>query len=333
MFVISPFNDDQLNRIRAVSSKLLVNAKPSRSWDRSDTSEFFEGDEEIFYGLMPPRNLSKVPHLKWVQLHSAGIDHLKGHPIMQSNIIMTTASGIHAIPMGEYAIMTMLALARKLPLIIRTQGQGEWPKKRAEFRGSELRGKTLGVVGYGSIGREAARIAKQGFDMRILALTRSGRKEDEGYVQENVGDPEGKIPDAWFHPEELLSQLQQSDFVLITTPLTKETRKMIGEAQLKAMKHDAYIINVARGEIIDEKALVQALKEHWIAGAGLDVFATEPLPASSELWSLENALIGPHISGATPNYNDRAVDLFAENLKRYLDGESLLNLVDKTREY
>ena len=333
MLVITHFNDDQINRIRAVSPKLHVMSREAESWDRSDTSEFFEGDEEIFYGLIPPRNLSKAPNLRWVQLHSAGIDHLKGHPIMQSNITMTTTSGIHAIPIGEYAILMMLALTRKLPRAIRMQDQGQWSKERAAFTGSELRGKTLGVVGYGSIGREAARIAKQGFGMRILALTRSGRKEDQGYVQENVGDPEGKIPDAWFLPNQLHSQLQQSDFLLITTPLTRETRNMIGETQLKAMKPDAYIINVARGEIIDEKALVQALKKHWIAGVGLDVFATEPLPASSELWKLQNAIIAPHVSGASPNYNNRAVDLFTENLKRYLKDEKLVNLVDKNKEY
>jgi phosphoglycerate dehydrogenase-like enzyme len=121
--------------------------------------------------------------------------------------------------------------------------------------------------------------------------------------------------------------------VLISTPLTDETQQLIGEAELRAMKPTAYIINIARGAIINENALVRALKEQWVAGAGLDVFATEPLPATSELWKLENALIAPHVSGDSPSYEDRTATLFAENLKRYLNREQLLNLVDRTRGY
>jgi phosphoglycerate dehydrogenase-like enzyme len=303
-------------------------------WTRSDTSKYLEGDEEIFYGFMPPRNLRKAPNLKWVQLYSAGVDHLIGHPIMRSNVMITTSSGIHAVPIGEFAVMMMLALARRLPPMFRMQNRSEWPAQRTKrFAGSELRGKTLGIIGYGSIGREAARIAKQGFGMRILAMTRTGRKTDLGYIQRDTGDPEGKIPDAWFRHRHLLKQLRESDFVLVTAPLTNETRNMIGEAEFSAMKPDAYIVNVARGGVIDQDALVRALKEHRIAGAGLDVFATEPLPLRSKLWKLENVIITPHVSGGTPNYNDRAVDLFIDNLSRYLNGASLLNLVDKSMQY
>jgi phosphoglycerate dehydrogenase-like enzyme len=335
VIVTSRFNDAQLDRLRAVSPRLvIVSRRVAEGWGLSDTSDFFEGDEEIFYGFMPPRTLSKVPHLKWVQLHSAGVNHLNDHPIMQSHVQITTSSGIHAVPIGEFAIMMMLALARRVPRMVRMQDQGEWPKERfVAFAGSELRGKTLGVVGYGSIGREAARIAKVGFGMRILALTRAGMRKDLGYVERGIGDPEGKIPDAWFSPQQLVELLSQSDYVLVTAPLTNETRNMIGEAGLRAMKPNAYIINVSRGGIIEENALVRALKEHWIAGAGLDVFATEPLPATSELWKLENALISPHVSGASPTYDDRAVDVFVENLKRYLNGDHLLNLVDKSLGY
>jgi phosphoglycerate dehydrogenase-like enzyme len=303
---------------------------------REDTSDLFEGDEEIFYGYMPPRNLSKASHLRWVQLHSAGINQLNDHPIMRSDVLITTSSGIHAVPIGEFAVMMMLALARHVPRMVRMQDHGECPpiKERSKVIGGiEVRGKTLGVIGYGSIGREAARIAKQAFNMQVLALVRTNKKEDLGYVERGIGDPEGKLPDAWFHPNGLLDLLGRSDFVLISTPLTNETWNMIGEAELRAMKPSAYIINIARGGIIDENALVRALKEHWIMGAGLDVFATEPLPATSELWKLENAFITPHVSGQTPNYSDRAADLFAENLRRYLNGERLLNLVDKSAGY
>jgi len=336
VLMTSNINDTQLNRLRSVSSRLNIVSKPREqgTWSRSDPSELLEGDEEIFYGFMPPRNLSKAPHLKWVQLHSAGIDHLSNHPILSSDILLTTTSGIHAVPMGEFAIMMMLALARHVPKMGKLQDRGEWPTTgKGILRGSELRDKTFGVIGYGSIGREAARIAKQGFKMRVLAMTRTGKKEDGGYVEKDVGDPHGNLPDAWYGSQQLIELLNQSDFVLITTPLTSQTRNLIGEAELRAMKPNGYIMNVARGEVIDENALVRALKEHWIAGAGLDVFATEPLPATSSLWKLENVLIAPHVSGDTPNYNDRALKLFAENLKRYLNGEGLFNLVDKSVGY
>jgi len=329
------FNDAQLNDLRAISPRLIVVSKPvGTGWSRTDTSNLFEGDEEIFYGFMPPRDLSKAPRLKWIQLHSAGTNQLSDHPIMHSDISITTASGIHAVPIGEFAVMMMLALARHVPRMVRMQDRGEWPKDRSRmFSGSELRGKTLGVIGYGSIGRETARIAKQGFNMQVLALTRSGRKEDLGYIERDLGDPDGRLPSAWFLPNQLRDLLRQSDFVLISTPLTIETQELIGEAELRAMKPTAYIINIARGAIINENALVRALKENWIAGAGLDVFATEPLPVTSGLWKLENALIAPHVSGDSPDYEDRVKDLFAENLKRYLNGEQLLNLVDRKRGY
>lgn len=329
------FTQAQLERVRAVSPQLeVVQKSVQEGSDGRDTASLFGGDEEIFYGFTPPRDLSAAPRLKWAQLHSAGINHLTNHPILGSDIRITTASGIHAVPIGEFAIALMLALARRVPRMVRMQDGGEWAKERWQtFLGVELRGKTLGIVGYGSIGREAARIAKNGFAMRVLAMTRSSNKQDRGYAEPGVGDPEGKLPDAWFTREQLRDMLAQSDFALVSAPLTDETRRMIAERELQAMKPTAFIVNIARGEIIDEGALVCALKEHWIAGAGLDVFAQEPLPAESELWKLENALIAPHVSGATPHYDDRAVELFCENLRRYLRGEELLNLVDRDKGY
>ncbi len=329
------FTQAQLERVRAVSPQLEIAQKSVQEGsDGRDTASLFDGDEEIFYGFTPPRDLSVAPRLKWVQLHSAGINQLMDHPILESDIRITTASGIHAVPIGEFAITMMLALARRVPRMVRMQDSGEWTKERWKtFLGVELRGKTLGIVGYGSIGRESARIAKNGFAMRVLAMTRSGNKQDRGYAEPGVGDPEGKLPDAWFTREQLRDMLAQADFGLVSAPLTDETRGMIGARELQAMKPTAFIVNIARGEIIDESALVHALKEHWIGGAGLDVFAQEPLPADSELWKLENALIAPHVSGATPHYDDRAVELFCENLRRYLRGDEMLNLVNKQAGY
>lgn len=329
------FSEALVNRLRTDFPDLDITQKPVREqWDKMDTGPLFEGDEEVLYCFMPPRDLSKVPRLKWVQLHSAGINQLAGHPILKSNILVTSSSGIHAVPIGEFAIALMLALARRVPRMVRMQERREWAKHRWQvFLGAELRGETLGVVGYGSIGREVARIAKYGFGMRVLALTRSGSRMDRGYAEPGVGDPEGKLPDVWLSRDQLVPLFHESDFILISTPLTKETRALVGEKEIRAMKPTAYIVNIARGEIIDEEALVRALKENRIAGAGLDVFAHEPLPSESELWDLDNVLIAPHISSATHHYDERAVELFSENLRRYLRGEDLLNLVNNEIGY
>ncbi len=335
------FNEEQLNRIRAVSPRLVVVQKSVReNWDGMDTGEFFDGDEEILYGFMPPRDLSLAPQLKWVQLHSAGINHLlnSNHPILQSSVKVTTSSGIHAVPIGEFAIALMMALARRVQRMVRMQDSGEWTpsaERWKTFLGPELHGKTLGIIGYGSIGQHVARIAKQGFGMRVLALSRSGYAgaRDPGYCEPGVGDPDGTLPDAWFTPAQLLDLLAQADFILVATPLTDETRDLIGEKELRAMKPSSFLVNIARGGIVNESSLIRALKENWIAGAGLDVFEKEPLPAVSELWKLENAIIAPHVSSATPHYDDRATNLFCENLRRYLRGDELLNLVTMEKGY
>ncbi len=329
------FTEAHVDRVRAVSPHLVVTQKSVQNdWDSSDIKSSFDGDEEILYCFMPPSDLSVAPKLKWVQLHSAGINHLTNHPILKTNIHITTSSGIHAVPIGEFSIAMMLALARKVPLMVQKQSHAEWPPDKWHlFLGTELHSKTLGVVGYGSIGRHVGRIAKQGFGMRILALSRGGDKRDHGYMENGIGDPEGVLPDAWFSRDQLSDLLALSDFILVATPLTDETRNLIGERELRRMKPTAFLVNIARGGIVNEGALVRALKENWIAGAGMDAFEKEPLPAENELWKCQNMLIAPHISSSTPYYDDRAVELFSENLRRYLDGKELLNLVGRDRGY
>ncbi|MBI5032834.1 MAG: D-2-hydroxyacid dehydrogenase [Chloroflexi bacterium] len=331
------FSEELINQVRSVSPRLVVVQKSVKeNWDGMDTGEFFDGDEEILYGFMPPRDLSIAPKLKWLQLHSAGINHLLNsqHPILQSNIKITTSSGIHAVPIGEFSIALMIALARRVPRMVRMQDSGVWTTERWKtFLGTELHGKTLGIIGYGSIGRHVANIAKRGFGMFIMAMTRTGERRDRGYTEPGVGDPDGALPDVWFTPTQLPDMLSQADFLLVAAPLTNETHYMIDERELRMMKPTSYVVNIARGSIINEAALIRALKENWIAGAGLDVFEKEPLPATSELWKLENAIIAPHVSSATPHYDERATDLFCENLRRYLAGDELLNLVKREIGY
>lgn len=327
------FSDSLLDELRAVSPRLDLRQQSARD-DRDDIGPLLNGNEEILYCAAPPRDLARVRRLKWVQLHSAGVDHLRGHPIWASNVTVTTTSGIHAVPIGEFTFALILALARKLPKIVRFQERGEWHRNAREIlSGLELRGKTIGIVGYGSIGREIGRIAKYGFHMRVGAMRRTMQTPRRRWQESGVGDLEGRIPEKWYAPEEINALLSESDIVVLAAPATDETRNLIGEEQLRAMRPHALLINIARGELVNDRALITALKEGWIAGAGLDAFSVEPLPRGHQLWHMDNVIVSPHVSGATGKYDERAATLFAENLRRYLTGLPLLNVVSLDLQY
>ena len=328
------FTDDLLDALRAVSPRLRVSQQTSHNPGEVAAALQAQPNTEILYGLhLPPNILDLAPRLRWVQLHSAGADHLLDHPIMDSDVLVTTSSGIHATPIAEYVFASILAYRWRVPLWTRCQREGRWPSERWNlFARPELRGSTLGIVGYGSIGREVGRLGKA-FGMRVLAVRRSTGRTDQGYAVEGTGDPGGTIPERYYTPEALREMLAQCDFVVVALPLTAATRQVIGEPELRAMKPSAYLVNIARGGLIDEAALVRALREGWIGGAGLDVFAEEPLPPDSPLWELDNALISPHVAGFSPHYDERAVALFAGNLSRYLAGLPLQNQVDKKKGY
>jgi phosphoglycerate dehydrogenase-like enzyme len=272
--------------------------------------------------IVPDDIVSSAPLLRWLQLTSAGVDRLLDAPVVRSDVMVTTASGIHAVPISEYVIGAMLAFAKGFPRAMRAQGARAWRPYWPE----ELEQKTVGVLGMGAIGARTARLCKT-FGMRVLAMRRSAPRR---LVGEETGDPS---VDEMLPPSELAWLLSESDYVVVAVPLTAETRGMIGEPRLRAMKPSAVIINIARGAIIDEQALVRALREGWIAGAALDVFQPEPLQAESELWGLDNVIVTPHISGGTPRYMERAVELFCDNLRRYLAGDPLRNVVDASRGY
>lgn len=327
------FGDELLNELSAVSPRLEIRQR-SVSHDRDDISLMVDGTEEIIYCMVPPRDLERAPRLKWVQLHSAGVDHLRGHPIWDTNIVVTTTSGIHAVPIGEFTFALILSLARKIPKMVRLQERAEWPRNRWEvLSGLELRGKTLGIVGYGSIGREIGRIAKYGYHMRVVAMRRTMQNPRRRYSEPGVGDPEGRIPERWFAPEQITEMAAECDVLALAAPATRETQNLIGEAELRVMKPHALLVNIARGELVDDRALVTALREGWIAGAGLDVFAIEPLPRGHPLWHMDNVIVSPHVAGATGKYDDRAAVLFGENLRRYLTGLPLLNVVPHDVQY
>ena len=281
-----------------------------------------------------PGDLAARARVKWIQLLSAGADHVLGGPLKGSAIPITTASGIHATPIAEYTIGSMLAYAHRIHLAIRAQVRREWMRSGAFMAGvDDIRGQTLGIIGYGSIGRETARLAAA-FGMKVIALKRNpADRVDGGWCPAGLGDPDGKIPARFFGPDDCEAILRESDYVSVTLPLTEHTRKFIGERELAAMKPGAYLVNIGRGEVIDERAMAAALSANKIGGAGLDVFEHEPLEASSPLWDLENVILTPHISGANRGYMDKACELFAENLKRFVANRPLLNLVDPSLGY
>jgi phosphoglycerate dehydrogenase-like enzyme len=275
---------------------------------------------------------ARAPRLRWLQLHTAGVDHVLDTPLWRSDVVITTSRGIHAPVVAEYALMMILAFAHRLRRMLAYQSQAEWPSQRwRKFAPQELRGATVGVVGYGSIGREVGRLA-HAFGMRVLGLHR-GEAGAVGYELPELAGRPGVEPDQLYTPDRLAEMLPECDYVVLTLPYTSATHHFIGEAALRTMKPTAVLVNVGRGAVVDEAALVHALREGVIASAALDVFEQEPLPADSLLWEMDNVILSPHIAGFTPRYDERATTLFAENLRRYLVGEPLLNRVERGRGY
>ena len=300
-----------------------------------EAGDFVGGGCDVLLTFRIPLDITnRARGLKWIQLLSAGADHALGGPLKGIAIPVTTASGIHATPIGEYTIASMLAYAHRIHLAIRAQIRREWMRSGA-FMASvdEIRGRTLGIIGYGSIGRETARLAAA-FGMTVLALKRNpAERVDPGWYPAGLGDPEGKIPGRFFGPGDRETILRESDYVSVTLPLTSHTRKFIGEREFAAMKPGAFLVNIGRGEVIDEPAMAAVLTAGKIGGAGLDVFEHEPLEANSPLWDLENVILTPHISSANRGYMDKACQLFVENLNRFAANRPLLNLVDPTLGY
>ena len=291
------------------------------------------GCDVLFTLRVPDELMMRAPQLVWIQLMSAGADHiLKGVLAERKQVAVTTGSGVAAATIAEYTIASMLAWAHVFPITMRAQLRREWT--RTGFMDIEpMRSKTLGVIGYGSIGRETARIA-QALGMEVLALKRNpSERRDAGWNPPGVGDPEGTIPRRWYGPDQCEALLRESDYITVTLPMTPQTRGFIGRKEIAAMRPNAYIVNVGRGEVIDQGALIEALREKRIAGAGLDVFEREPLETDSGLWDLENVILTPHVSGGFKNYNGVCCDLFVANLQRFRAGQPLFNLVDRAMGY
>jgi len=277
-------------------------------------------DVEIAAASVPRDLILAAPKLRWYQQWAAGADWLQAHPeAVGRDFVLTSTSGIHAVPISEHVLAMMLMFARDMPRSMRAQLRHEWPKGEGKASTFELPGKTLLVVGLGAIGRRTGQLASA-FGMKVIGVRRNPGQQVEG-VESIVG------------PGQLHAVLPLADMVLLALPLTEETRHMFGAAELRLMKPTAYLFNVGRGASVDEAALIEALRQRRIAGAGLDVTETEPLPADSPLWEMENVILTPHYSGGMASYNEKALEIFTDNLRRYQAGEPLRNVVDKRLGY
>ncbi|GAC1650079.1 MAG: D-2-hydroxyacid dehydrogenase [Herpetosiphon sp.] len=326
-------NDEQRGRLRAIDPRIEIVSPEGQGADEIDKA--LRGGIEILYHSRGDFDPGLAPDLRWMQASSAGIDHLHGTPIWHSDVVLTSANGIHAVQIGEYVMMAVLAHFHRLPAMQRLQLAGVWPsgEGRERLMPQELRGATIGIIGYGAIGRETARLAAA-FGMRVLAT--AGRSADhrfDGWTSPGTGDPDGSIPERFFPLGELTTLLEQSDAVVLSLPLTERTEKLIGSRELAAMQRHALLVNIGRGRLVDQSALLEALRQQRIGGVALDVTDPEPLPPDDLLWALAPAIITPHIAGMSRLYADRAVDLFATNLARYLKHEPLLNQVDRGAGY
>lgn len=278
--------------------------------------------EIVCCGNLSPAHIDKAEALRWISFWSAGLDGKVTPQLAERNLLLTTASGVHGANIAEHVMGWMLVFTRAMHYHLRGQLAGEWRRDSWSTGAGELTGQTLGIVGLGHIG-EGLAFRARAFGMRVIATKRN---------PETRFDP-SILVDAVYPPSELRRLLSESDHVCVTVPYAPSNHHLLNAEMLSAMKPTAYLYNIGRGKVIDEVALIEALREGRIAGAGLDVFEQEPLPSESPLWAMPNVLISPHVAGVTPHYFKRAAQLLAENLHRYLNQERLSNLYDPAKGY
>ena len=321
-----------------MSLTLLVLADPAASWlkllatlgpevtvlvsnDPARVRQYAPQADVIVNGTSSPPLLSAaIPPAtgaRWIHSLWTGVDNVLCPEILASPLPLTNGRGVFRRPLAEWSIGAMLYFAYRMRRMVRQQQAGVWEA----FTTEEIQGKTLGIIGYGGIGSTTAGLARS-FGMRIVAL----RRRPELFEKDTLVDQS-------FAPSQLNELLAGSDYVLLATPLTDETRGLIGAAQIAAMKPASVLINVGRGAVVDEAALIKALDDGKIRGAALDVFAVEPLPAEHPFYRMENVLLSPHTADHVQDFIHLAVEAFLENLKRFQAGQPLMNLVDKHAGY
>ncbi len=282
-------------------------------------------DQAVLFGTYPPRNFHDLQALRWIQITSAGYTQLFGLDLPAKGIRATNALGVFDVPIAEWNIAMLINLQRDLRGMIRNQDAAVWDRDK-RFQ-EEIRGRVIGLWGYGGIGRETARLAKA-LGLIVHVLVRNGvSPRSNVYCVPDTGDPDGNLPDRVFTMSEKEEFLRGLDFLILAMPLSSQTEGIVGESELRAPPRQAHVLNPARGPLIQEAALLRALREGWLAGAVLDTHYHYPLPADHPLWRMPNVILTPHISGSSlsPRYPERIWDIFLQNVERFQNGRPLLN--------
>lgn len=326
--------DAEVARLHAEFPDLVIARAASKGDLRARAPE-----AEILFSWAPGEELVRAAsRLRWIHAPAAGVGAYLTPAVLERGLRLTNSRGVHAIPIAEHTLGMLVALARDFRRVIEDQNAGKLDRERwwiGSGRPVDLRGRTLGLFGYGAIGREIARRA-QAFGMRVVAVRRHPESEprwDPALLTALDLPAEEPVLDRMFPPRELAAMLGQADAVVVAAALTPETEGIFDAAAFRAMKPGAWFLNIARGKIVRERDLIQALRSRQVGAAALDVFETEPLSPESELYTLENVILTPHVSGNSNHFWDRAMALFRENLRRDLARAPLLNQVDLTRGY
>jgi len=311
LLILNPSAKDYKKFLERIFPKLSIHAVTKEE----EIGDFIEKTDILFTGNISDKLIKKAQNLKWIQTLTTGVDHIINLPSLRKEVLITSARGIHGPQMSEMAILLMLALNRNFPKVIRNQDQRIWER----WPGKLLYKKKVGILGVGTIGEEITRKCKV-FGMTVFGIDIVKREIDS--------------IDFFYGPEELLQVTKEVDYFIIVVPSTPQTKKMIGTEALFSMKPTAFLINIGRGDIVDEEALIHALKTGKIAGAALDTFREEPLPKDNPLWDMKNVIITPHVGGISDIYVEQVLPIIEENLRRFLQGEreNLINLIDWTRK-
>jgi phosphoglycerate dehydrogenase-like enzyme len=314
--------DDALDRLRSVPGVRVHAAPPGRELPAG----LMRG-KQVLLCKTPPKSYDDLADLEFLQLATVGHEHWRHLGLADRPVRVANARGVFDPAIGEWCVSMMVNLRRDLRGMLRNQERGVWDRD-GRFQ-QEVREGVLGLWGYGGIGRETARLAKA-LGMTVHVMTRTGvRPRHDAFTEPGTGDSEGELPDRVFVASQEREFLAGLDFLVLALPHTRESSGMVGEEQLRALRPTAFVLNPARGPIIQEQALLRALREGWIAGASLDTHFAYPLPPDHPLWTMPNVILTPHVAGAdhSRHFPGRMTELFAQNLERFLAGRPLLNVV------
>jgi len=307
LLILDPLADEYKKILKTKFSVVSIHSAKNEE----EVGDFIKKTQILLTFRISDDLIKKASRLQWIQSMATGVDSIVNLPSLKKEVLVTSTRGIHGPQMSEMAFLLMLALNRNFPQFVRNQDKEVWERWPTKL----LNGKKVGILGIGVIGEEIARKSKA-FGMTVHGIDIVKRRVD--------------VVDYFYEPKDLLKVLQEVDYFIIVAPLSPQTRGMIRARELSSMKPSAFLINIGRGEIVDEEALIQALNSGKIAGAALDAFCQEPLPKSHPFWKMKNVIVTPHVGGASDIYAEQVLSIFEENLRRFLGGErrNLINLVE-----